>query len=309
MWKRSINILAVAIFGVLALQTVAAIFLSEGALHLRHKPLTAAKRTEAISGARDLGAKMDDVQIGSFDGAKLAAWFFQPQQGNGDVVMVLHGHTDNRAAAAGFAPMLLQHHYAVLAPDARDHGESGGDTATYGIYESRDLSRWVDWLAAQDYHECVYALGESMGAAILLQALPNEPRFCAAVADSPYSSFREVAYDRMGQKVGAGDRVGRTLFRPLIDEAFFYAKLRYGIDFEQANPTAAVARTQVPVLLIHGMNDFDLPLRHCQGILKNHSGTMELWQVPGAGHTGAYGAEPEEFERRVTEWFARYSRR
>lgn len=298
-------LLAFIIF--IALQTLAAIVLSEGALHLTHKPLTPKKLAIAEEGAKQSDAKMDDVQIASFDGAKLKGWFFRPEQGNGQVVIVLHGHTDNRAGVEGFVPMLLRHRYAVLAPDARVHGESGGDIATYGIYESRDLGRWVDWLTTQNYHGCVYGLGESMGAAILLQALPNEPRFCAAVADSPYSSFHEVAYDRMGQKVGAGDDVGRTLFRPLIDEAFLYVKLRYGIDLNQADPAAAAAHSQVPVLLIHGAEDFDIPLRHCQTILKNHVGAMEFWEVPGAGHTAAFGTEPDEFERRVTGWFTQYS--
>ena len=307
MRKLSWILLAFIIF--IALQTVAAIFLSEGALHLTHKPLTANMRAQAENEARDLGVKMDDVQITSFDGTKLSAWLFRPEQGNGDAVIVLHGHIDNRTGAAGFAPMLLRHHYAVLAPDARAHGESGGDIATYGIYESRDLSRWVDWLTTQNYHGCVDGLGESMGAAILLQALPKEPRFCAAVTDSPYASFREVASDRLAQKLGDGSRVGRTLVAPLISEAFLYARLRYGIDFNQASPATAVASTHVPVLLIHGAEDFDIPLRHCEAILKNHAGVMEFWEVPGAGHTGAFGTEPEEFERRVTDWFTKYSHR
>jgi fermentation-respiration switch protein FrsA (DUF1100 family) len=266
-------------------------------------------RELAESDARESEAKLEDVQVTSFDGARLSAWFFRPNDGNGAAVIVLHGHGDNRAGMEGFVPMLLSHQYAVLAPDARGHGESGGNLATYGLDESRDLSRWVDWLSTQNYRGFVYGLGESMGAAILLQALPNEPRFCATVADSPFASFREVAYDRLEKKCGIGARVGRMLLGPLVSEAFLYARLRYGIDLEQDSAANAVASTHVPVLLIHGTEDFNIPVRHCEAILKNHSGVMEFWQVPGAGHTEAFGSEPEEFERRVTEWFAKYSQR
>ena len=129
------------------------------------------------------------------------------------------------------------------------------------------------------------------------------------MAESPFSSFREVAYDRLGQKLGSGAWMGRTLFRPLISEAFLDARLHYHLDLEEASPAKAVAITRVPVLLIHGTEDFNIPLRHCQAILKNRSGVMEFWQVPGAGHTGAFGQQPEEFEQRVTDWFSRYSRR
>jgi alpha-beta hydrolase superfamily lysophospholipase len=308
MMRKLSFLLAAVILGVLIFLTVASIFLCEGTLHLGHKPVTGKMQELAEEGARQLDAKVDDVQVTSFDGATLRGWFFRPEQRSGDAVIVLHGHGDNRAGMAGFVPMLLRHHYAVLAPDARAHGESGGEIATFGLYESRDLSRWVDWLIAQHYQGCIYGLGESMGAAILLQALPNEPRFCAAVAESPYASFREVAYDRLGQKIGGGLWARRLLSMPLVSEAFVYARLRYGIDFDQDSPARAMASTHVPVLLMHGMEDFNIPLRHCEAILKNHAGPMEFWQVPGAGHTSAFSAEPEEFEHRVTEWFTRFSR-
>lgn len=307
---RKVFVGLVATFvALLALQTAAAILLCEGILHLQHKALSGKMRKLAEDGARQLEAKLDDVQVVSSDGAKLAAWFFRPQNGSGDAVIVLHGHGDNRAGMGGFVPMLLRHRYAVLEPDSRAHGESGGEIATFGLDESTDLRCWVDWLSAQGYRGCVYGLGESMGAAILLQALPKEPRFCAVVAESSFASFREVAMDRLGARLGGRAAIGHWLFAPLVSEAFIYARLRYGIDFDQDVPATAVAATNVPVLLIHGTEDFNIPLRHCGEILKNHSGVMEFWQVPGAGHTEAFGHAPEAFERRVTEWFSRYPSR
>ncbi len=288
------------------LNTAAAILLSYGALHIHRKILTPKARAFANESAAQNDATLENVQITSFDGAKLSGWWFDPRQGNGDAVILIHGHGDNRAGMKNLVRLFLRHHDAVLTPDVRAHGESGGTIGTFGIDEARDLSKWMDWIKARDARGCVYGLGESLGAAIVLQALASEQRFCAVAAESPYSSFREVAYDRMGQKFGTGAGVGRTIFRPLVSEGFLFARLRYGIDLDQADAAAAVASTHVPVLLIHGMDDFNIPLRHCEAILKNHSGPMELWQVPGAGHTGAFGADPEEFERRVTEWFSRY---
>ena len=300
--------LTAAVVVVFTLHTLAAIFLCELAVHFPRKPLNAKLRSLAESGALQFGANLEDVQVTSYDGVILSAWFFRPRQGNGSAVVMLHGHGDNREGMLGFAPIFLRRKYAVLIPDARAHGESGGNLESYGRDESRDLSRWVDWLSAQDQRGCIYGLGESLGAAILLQSLSRESRFCSAVAESPFASFREVAYDRMGQRLGAGAWMGRTLFGPLVSEAFLCARWRYGIDFDKETPAKSAASTQVPVLLIHGTQDFNIPLRHCEAILKNHSGVMEFWQVPGAGHTGAFGREPEEFERRVTGWFSRYSR-
>jgi hypothetical protein len=307
MRKLVITTFSVTFLGIIVLHTLAAVFLCEGAVHLRRKPLTSKMRALAENEANQTNAKRDVVHVESFDGTKLAAWFFRPHHGNGAAVILLHGQGDNRAGMLAYVPMLLRHHYAVLVPDARAQGESDGDLATYGLDESRDLNRWVDWLSAYKDGRCLYALGESMGAAILLQALPQEPRFRAVVAESPFASFREVAYDRLGQKFGGGSRVERVLLRRLIGEAFFYARIRYRIDFDRDVPADAVAATRVPILLIHGTEDFNIPLRHCGAIMRNHSGVIEFWPVRGAGHTEAFGHEPEEFERRVIDWFSRYS--
>lgn len=299
-------ILAGAFLAAFTLNTAAAIVICQLTLHPVHKLLAPKAQATAEGIAQRADAAIESVQVTSFDGAVLSAWFFRVKNGNGDAVILLHGSGDNRAGMTGYVPMFLRHRYNVLAPDARAHGQSGGELATFGLEESPDLHRWVDWLSGQMSPRCVYGLGESMGAAILLQVLPNEPRFCAVVAESPFSSLREVAYDRLGQVFGSGAWMGRTLFRPLINEAFLDAKLRYHLNLDNASPSRAVAMTRVPILLIHGTQDFNIPVRHCQAILKNRLGVTEFWEVPGAGHTGAFGRTPEEFERRVTAWFARF---
>ena len=81
---------------------------------------------------------------------------------------------------------------------------------------------------------------------------------------------------------------------------------QYRLDLEKASPAEAVAKTHAPVLLIRGTEDFNIPVRHCRAILKNQQGVMAFWEVPGAGHTGAYGRAPREFERRATDWFAQF---
>ncbi len=231
------------------MSTATAILLCEATLHPQHKNLNEKMQAAAEGVAKDAKSSLEAINISSFDSAKLSAWLFRAPDAKGGTVILFHGSGDNRAGMLGYVPMFLRHQYNVLVPDSRAHGQSGGELATFGIKESQDLNRWVDWLSSQKIPGCVYGLGESMGAAILLQALPTEPRFCAAVAESPFSSFREVAYDRMGQRFGSGAWMGRTLFRPLIFEAFLDARLQYHVDFEKASPAKEVAMTRVPILL------------------------------------------------------------
>ena len=124
------------------------------------------------------------------------------------------------------------------------------------------------------------------------------------MAESSFSTFREIAYDRMGQPFGAGPWVGRIVLRPLVEIAFLRARWKYGLDMRGISPEAAVAQSRTPVLLIHGQVDGNIPVRHSQAIHQLVPQTA-LWEVPGADHCGAMGAAPQEFEKRVVGWFAR----
>ena len=146
-----------------------------------------------------------------------------------------------------------------------------------------------------------------MGAAQLLQSLPKEHRFCAVVAESPFASFREVAYARLGRQFHTGPWLGRTFFRPTVDAGFLYLRLRYGLNMEEASPERAVEGARTPVLLIHGLDDRNIPPFHSDEIQAHNPTDIVVWKVPGAVHTGAHQVAPEEFERRVLGWFESHS--
>ena len=210
------------------------VLLADMQLHPPRRSIT--QRALVEQAAREYhGAELKDVSINAADGIILKAWFASPDNDNGSAVILLHGVSDNREGVAGYARMFLKEGYRVLLPDARAHGESGGDLATYGIRESNDIHRWVDWLE-QSQPKCVYGFGESMGAALLLQSLNAEKRFCAVVVESPFSRFQSVAYERAASYIRMPAWFGRTFMRPVVDFAILYTEHKYGIDFRQANP-------------------------------------------------------------------------
>src|SRR5579862_1628818 len=73
------------------------------------------------------------VEIPARDNARLSAWWFRPSEPNTNCVIVLHGIQASRGSTVGFAPMFLDEGYAVLVPDSRAHGASGGKFVTYGL--------------------------------------------------------------------------------------------------------------------------------------------------------------------------------
>jgi len=240
----------------------------------------------------------------------LRAWYSVPAHENGRAVILLHGVGDNRAGVAGFGREFLAHGYRVLLPDSRAHGESGGGLATYGLLESDDIHRWVSWLYDHGA-TCVNGFGESMGAALVLDSLAAEPRFCAVIADSGFSTFRSVAYDREGYLIGLGrfgmERwFGRTIGFLPVDVGLHYAKWRYGVDLFRANPVDALKNSSVPVLLIHGDADVNILPAHSR-VLAAANSRAEFWLVPGAEHCGAAGKAPQEFWARVLGFFERHN--
>lgn len=278
----------------------------EAALHPGRRSLGPEAEATAQAIALRNHAELAEVSVVANDRTTLRAWSIRPAYRNGDAVILLHGQADNRAGMLGNAELLLSHGYAVLLPDARTHGTSGGELATYGVKEADDIRRWFDWLQRTGSPRCIDGLGESMGAAQLLQSLLTTPGFCAVVAESSFASFREASYDRLGEPLHAGAWAGRTVMRPAIEAGLLYARWKYAVDFAQASPMNAVAASKVPVLLIHGRKDANLPARNSEMIQARSAArvpAVALWEPAEAGHCGAAGAEPQEFERRVIGWF------
>jgi uncharacterized protein len=259
------------------------------ALHPPSHPVTSAEEQNARTAAEKDGVEFRVVELTAADGAILRAWFMRPPETNGDAVILLHGVSDNRMGTYGYGKWLVQHHYAVLLPDARAHGNSTG-LASYGLKEADDIHRWVDWIETAAHPHCMFGLGESMGAAQLLQSLPKEPRFCAIVAESPFATFREVAYARFGRQFHTGPWLGRTFFRPAVDVGFLYVRLHYGLNMEEASPEQAVIGTRIPILLIHGMQDSNIPPYHSDLIQAKNPSSIVVWRVPGsASHRSTQG--------------------
>jgi fermentation-respiration switch protein FrsA (DUF1100 family) len=279
-------------------------FLAENAVHVAMHPLG----SPASFVSAQSGASSRDVQVKAADGAVLRGWLFVPKGPHPNYVILLHGVGDNRLGMFRIARMLLKDGYAVLDVDSRSHGESGGSLVTYGILEAPDVHAWADFLYATEPVKNLYGLGESMGAAVLLESLAVEPRFEAVVAESPFSTFDAIAHDRIYQDFHSAAWPVRALAGPIIFAGLSYARLRYHVDLETASPIEAVRRTSTPILLIHGLRDTNIYPQHSRDLLMANPRHITPWFVPKAKHTGALDTDPAAFEQRVTTFFEAHER-
>lgn len=290
------------------------VVLMEGALHVARLPVDRKNSFAGIVAPWAVGG-VADAEVTGADGALLKGWYAQPTVWNGDSVILLHGVGDTRQGVMYYAPMFLRAGYSVLLPDSRAHGESGGAVVTYGLLESEDVRRWSIWVASRARHTgdrraaCTFLFGESLGAAIALQATMAAQNVCAAVAEAPFSSFREIGYERIAQGLGSTVNFSHGIAWPMVNFAFLYAHLRYGLDFDEASPERKLAQSRVPALLITGLEDRNIPKRHSERILAFAEQGTQLWGVAGAGHTSAVSVGSSEFEQRVLGWFSTHSRR
>lgn len=225
-----------------------------------------------------------------------ASWFSGKETGN--CVLILHGISDSRASSAGFAPMFLEQGYSVLAPDSRAHGESGGDTVTYGVLEKDDVIRWTKWLRE---HGCskLYGLGESLGGSVLIQAVALEPSFAAIVTESAYADLQEAAEHRLQHM-----SIPWPLAWIAAVNGKLYARAVYRLDLGSASPLEAMRRSRTPTLLIHGLDDDQTPPDHSRRLAAANPAMTELWLVPGIRHASSYSADPALYRKKVLAWFS-----
>jgi hypothetical protein len=271
--------------------------MGRGVSHPMVRRLTPASIQSSEQVLRAVGSTPESFVVTAPDGIPLRGWKVRPFHQTGNWVLLFHGVSDNRTGMTGQAALLLRHGYSVVMMDARAHGESGGNMATYGWLERLDTHAIVDSLDASESPRHIFALGSSMGAAIALQSAGIEPRIAGVVAESSFSDLREVTFDYAG--LHWSPWLGKTLFRPGTWTVISTAQQEAGFSVDDVSPEKSVNDRPFPVFLICDGSDHIIPCRHTRRIFAAASGPKELWEVAGSNHASALGAKPAEYESRV----------
>jgi alpha-beta hydrolase superfamily lysophospholipase len=248
-----------------------------------------------------IGTHREDFDVRATDGVLLRGWKVRAAKPNGDWVLMFHGVGDNRLGVLEHARILLMAGYGVVMMDARAHGTSEGPMATYGWMERHDTRAIVDALEDAEHPRHLFALGESMGGGIALQSAAIDSRIEAVVAEAAFANLREASYDYAGLR--KSPLLGKTLFAPGTWTMIWRAERLAGLPASEVSPQKAVASRAFPVYLICDADDVALPCRHTQFIFDAARGPKQMWVVPGAFHTAALETQPDEFRRRVLEFF------
>ena len=279
------------------------LLLYAGASYLVASGVTSDERGPLDDHPDNYGLDYLDVEFPSrVDQIPLKGWWI-PGDESGPTIITVHGITSNRASdnALEIARRLRELGYNLLMFDQRAHGESGGERVSGGYLERHDLGGAIDFLKARGVSESsMGVLGISMGAGTALLALPQEPGIRALVLESPYASADDlIAFE-----------VARTTFFPewiapvFIPGAKVFARVLYGINVDALKPERYVAELDYPVLIIHGTADTRVPYEHSLRVYDAAPEGSVLWSLEGVDHADAFAEEPDEYIRRLHDYFS-----
>ena len=248
--------------------------------------------------------KFEHRTLTSHDGLKLSGYYLPSSKPTNKLVILTHGYLGHAKQMGLYGQYYYKDlGYNIFMPDARGHGDSGGDYYGFGWPDRLDLIDWtallVDELGPDT--EVVYH-GLSMGAATVLMASGEEkiPRQVKAIiADSPYKSVYQLFAYQM-------NRMFYLPAFPLLDSTSLLTKIRAGYSFRSASALKKVEKTNVPILYIHGEADTFVPTKMAEELYEHTSSEAELLLIPGANHGEAFALAEDKYKKSVNQFLDRY---
>lgn len=239
-----------------------------------------------------------DFLAQSFDGLTLYGKYYECAPG-APIELMFHGYRGNAERdLCGGVQRCFRLGRNVLLVDQRTAGRSDGNVITFGINEHRDCLTWIDVLINHFGPDVQIILtGISMGAATVVMAAGNPlPKNVVGVlADCGYSSPKEII-----QKVIRDMKLPPTLAYPFVRLG---AKLFGHFDLEDCSPLQAAARSNVPILFVHGENDDFVPCEMSHSVYDACASHKGIATFPGAGHGLSYLVDPEGYLQTLRDFF------
>jgi pimeloyl-ACP methyl ester carboxylesterase len=236
--------------------------------------------------------------------ARVVSWVApEPGRPVRGTIALMHGLRMDKRSSVSLGVALVDAGYRVVLVDLRGHGESTGDYLTYGAREADDVATVLRALGEAEPLGSVGAYGFSYGGAVALALAEVDTRVQAVVAVSAFSSLRSVVADyRRKYLPGPLQLIPDAWFQGAVDEAGALADF----DPDLASPLRAVRRSSERLLLLHGADDTQVPLRHSIALAAAAGSRASLISLPGGTHDNLPLEPAGEVARRSVTWFDRW---
>jgi dipeptidyl aminopeptidase/acylaminoacyl peptidase len=236
---------------------------------------------------------LQEVSFPGPGGLTLAGWV-APSRNRAAIVLV-HGTNTERSSVLNEARILSAAGFGILAYDLPGQGASTGQTR-WGANERQSISSAVDWLLTRpDVDPArIGAMGISMGGYILTQAASADSRIRSVVLSAPPTD------------VDVQTRYASNYWGALSEIPASWALKASGMPLHEMLPLDVVRNISPRALLILGGTlDKIVPEYMPRQLYASAGQPKELWIVDGAHHVDYFHVVPEEYRRRLNDFFGR----
>ncbi len=225
----------------------------------------------------------EDLYIKSSDGLLLHGLWIPAEFANGTMILV-HGYRSSQLV--DFGPVLDYYHkegYNLLLPEQRCHGKSEGRYITFGVKESNDIQRWIEYHNFAFGEYAVILCGLSMGASTVMyladEQLPRNVK--GIIADCGFTSPKDIIST-------VYKAVTHIPPGPSLWVADIFARIFAGFCLSQKDTRITLSKNRLPILMVHGLEDTYVPCEMTKQAFSVCTGNKMLLLVEGAEHGVSY---------------------
>jgi uncharacterized protein len=225
-----------------------------------------------------LNLKYENFNITVEDTIKVRGWFiYSDSVAAKGTIFLLHGIASCKATMLNTAKLLTSLGFNCVVYDSRANGESGGINCTFGYYEKKDLSSYIDSTQYRFPDSGPYgALGNSLGAAVLIQTMAEDKRIVCGIAESPFANLREIIRDYFS-------RMYYLRINWIPDRALEYSEKIANFKVDSVDPSKSAKNITQPIMIVHGLKDEHISYKYGKEVFDNIKSKEKVWYPIEAG--------------------------
>ena len=239
------------------------------------------------------------VEIKTFDGLTLRGRYYETSP-DAPIELMMHGYHGNleRDLSGGIFRALNIGH-SVVVFDHRGSGLSVGKVISFGINESRDCRRWIDYILTEINGDAKIILsGISMGAAtaMITSGYDLPENIIGIIADCGYTSAKDII-----KKVIRDMKLPPNILYPFVKLG---ANIFGGFNIDETSPNEQVRKSKIPTIFVHGDADDFVPIDMSKKNYEDCSAKKKKFLViGGAGHGLAFPVARDDYLEELHKFF------